>query len=120
VPRLLPLAASIRSQPASSRARRSPKSSGRQDDLARLIGQHEQADADDLTQREQPGSGFFSRAAADRERRRRELLGALTGRPRQERDEQGRLVSGGFDGGSRTPPLPPAPTHDQTLRAVPD
>ena len=84
-------------------------------DLARLIRQREQADADDLAQREQPGSDFFARAVADKQRRRSELLGALTGRPRQERDEQGRFVSGGFDGGSRTSPPSPAPSHDQTL-----
>jgi hypothetical protein len=85
------------------------------DALARVIRQREQADADDdLVQDEQPGSDFFSRAAADKQQRRSELLGALTGRPRQERDERGRF-SGGFDGGSRTPPPPPAPSHDQTL-----
>jgi hypothetical protein len=88
------------------------------DDLARLIRQHEQpaSEDDDLAQREQPGSDFFSRAAADKQRRRSELLAALTGRPRSERDEQGRFVKrGGFDGGSRTPPPAPPPTHDQTL-----
>jgi hypothetical protein len=82
------------------------------DDLASVIRQREQADADE---REQPGSDLFTRAAADKQRRRSELLDALTGRPRPERDEQGRFVSGGFDGGSRTPPPPPAPSHDQTL-----
>ena len=82
------------------------------DDLARLIRQREQADADE---RGQPGSDFFTRAAADKQRRRSELLDALTGRPRPERDEQGRFVSAGFDGGSRTPPPSPAPSHDQTL-----
>jgi hypothetical protein len=82
------------------------------DDLARVIGQHEQADAG---QSVQFGSDFFSRAAADKQRRRREFLGALTGRPRQERDEQGRFVSGGFDGGARKSPPAPMPTHDQTL-----
>lgn len=85
------------------------------DDLAGLIRQYEQADADDPAQGEQPGSDFFSRAAADKVRRQGELLGALTGQPRQERDEQGRFVSGGFDGGSRTSPPLPGPTHDQTL-----
>jgi hypothetical protein len=83
------------------------------DDLARLIRQREQ---DDLAQREQFPSDLFTLAAADKERRRSALLDALTGRPRQERDEQGRFARrGGFDGGSRTPPPPPAPTHDQTL-----
>lgn len=82
------------------------------DDLARVIGQREQ---DDLAQREQPGSDLFTRANADKQRRRSELLGVLTGRPQQERDGQGRFVSGGFDGGSRTPPPSPAPSHDQTL-----
>ena len=75
------------------------------DDLARLIRQREQADASDL----------FTRASADKQRRRSELLGALSGRPLPERDEQGRFATGGFDGGSRTPPPPPAPSHDQTL-----
>lgn len=82
------------------------------DDLARLIRQREQADADE---REQPASDLFTRAAADKQRRRSELLGALSGRPLPERDEQGRFATGGFDGGSRTPPPPPAPSHDQTL-----
>jgi hypothetical protein len=85
------------------------------DDLARLIRQREQADADE---REQPASDLFTRAAADKQRRRSELLGALTGRPPPEpqpRDEQGRFASGGFDGGSRTPPPSPVPSHDQTL-----
>ena len=85
------------------------------DDLARLIRQREQADADE---REQPASDLFTRAAADKQRRRSELLDALTGRPQPEprpRDEQGRFVSGGFDGGSRTSPPSPAPSHDQTL-----
>jgi hypothetical protein len=85
------------------------------DDLARLIRQREQLAADDLAQREQPASDLFTRAAADKQRRRRQLLGALTGRPRPGRDEQGRFVKGGFDGGARESPPPPTPTHDQTL-----
>jgi hypothetical protein len=85
------------------------------DELARVVGQREQPGEDDLAQSEQPASDFFSRAAEDKQRRRSELLDALTGRPRQERDEQGRFASGGFDGGSRTSPPPPAPSHDQTL-----
>jgi hypothetical protein len=87
------------------------------DALARLIGQREQADADEHAQ---PGSGFFEKAAADKQRRRSELLDALCGRPQPqpsaERDEQGRFVRhGSFDGGSRTPPPAPPPTHVQTL-----
>jgi hypothetical protein len=82
------------------------------DDLASVIRQREQADADE---REQPASDFFTRAAADKERRRSELLDALTGRSRQERDEQGRFVSAGFDGGARRSPPAATPTHDETL-----
>ena len=81
------------------------------DDLARLIRQREQP----TRRAEQPASDLFTRAAADKQRRRSELLGALSGRPLPERDEQGRFATGGFDGGSRTPPPPPAPSHDQTL-----
>jgi hypothetical protein len=85
------------------------------DDLARLIREREQVDADDdLAQGEQPGSDFFSRAAADKRSRREAFLSALVGRPQHPRDAQGRF-SGGFDGGARTSPPPPAPTHDQTL-----
>jgi hypothetical protein len=85
------------------------------DELARLVGQHEQADAD---QPEQPGSDFFARAAADKQRRRSELLDALTGRPRPERDQRGRFASGGFDGGARQS-LPAQPeTHEQTLTRI--
>ena len=84
------------------------------DELARLIGERAETG-----EREQPGSDLFARAAADKERRRSDLLGALSGRPRQPepvaRDDQGRFVSSGFDGGSRTPPPSPPPSHEQTL-----
>jgi hypothetical protein len=81
------------------------------DDLARVIGQREDA------QHEQPaGSDVFSRAAEDKQRRREAFLSALVGRPQpQPRDEQGRFASGGFDGGSRTPPPSPPESHEDWL-----
>jgi len=94
------------------------------DDLAQLVRQRVQTDTDELPEFGPSGTGelpefgpnFFGAARADRERRRREFLDALSGRPQQQpHDELGRFASYGFDGGARTSPPAPAPTHDQTL-----
>jgi hypothetical protein len=55
----------------------------------------------------------ISEALRQKQRKRQQLLAAITGRREQPRDRQGRYVS--FDGGARQPVPGPPPTHDEYL-----
>jgi hypothetical protein len=71
--------------------------------------------------REQESStGFLAAAAAAKAERQLALVNLLTGQaaPQQPRDERGRFAAGGFDGGARKTPPPPAESHDAMLIRV--
>jgi hypothetical protein len=75
--------------------------------LVKLLGQrHEEEPA-----AEAPNP--FAGAAIAKDARQRALLGALTGRSPQRRDERGRYTS--FDGGARQPISRPPESHDAWL-----
>lgn len=79
--------------------------------LAKLIGERES---------EEPpvarGFDLFASARAAKVDRQQKLAALFCGRLEQARDERGRFVSSGFDGGAQQQPVRPEPeTHDQTL-----
>jgi hypothetical protein len=77
--------------------------------LATLVGMHGGPG------REEP-TDVFSVGRREKERRCRELHDALTGRHgRQSRDDRGRFVGSGFDGGARSPVSADPPTGGDVL-----
>lgn len=84
-------------------------------ELAKLIKAHESQESPAA-----PAADLFAGTGAAKAERQRALMGVLTGRPEQRRDEYGRFASGsGFDGGARGSLPARAPeTHDQTLSRV--
>jgi hypothetical protein len=63
-------------------------------------------------------SDLFAGARARKAERQQALVNAITGRAAQSRDERGRFVSTGFDGGARQSVPTPGPTHDEWLADV--
>jgi hypothetical protein len=68
----------------------------------------------------EPEPGFFDLVRSGQEAGRRTFMDAVLGRPPAppaptERDERGRFVRGGFDGGARRSAPPPPQTHEQWL-----
>jgi hypothetical protein len=61
----------------------------------------------------EPPTNIFAAAAAEKQARQRALVEMLHGKPSPSRDERGRFVSAGFDGGARQS----VPAHESPERA---